>query len=76
MSTDECARRIGLPVQAVRTHPLGTVATTRRGEFLVTETVARPYVPDVDDPAGEGEVGEPVRATEPKRTTTRKAGNR
>lgn len=61
MTPDEAAQRTGLgahEIAALTEHPLGHVVATRDGgELLVTNTVVRRYVPEVDD--------EPVRATEP-----------
>ncbi|OHV46610.1 hypothetical protein BBK14_01820 [Parafrankia soli] len=61
MTPDEAAQRTGLAprdITGVAEHPLGHVVTTRdSGPLLVTDTVVRRYVPEVDD--------EPVRATEP-----------
>lgn len=59
---DGIASRLGLgphEVLEVREHPAGCVVELRDGPpLLVTDTVARRYVPEVDDV-------EPVRATEP-----------
>lgn len=61
MTPDEAAQRTGLTVRdiaEVTEHALGHVVATRDGgELLVTDTVVRRYVPEVDD--------EPVRVTEP-----------
>lgn len=80
MTPDEAAGRLGLPVHEVtdvREHPAGHVVTVvGGGELLVTATVVRRYLPEVDD--------EPVRVTEPDASAadakpaprTRKAGGR
>lgn len=63
MTPAEAAQRIGVPAHLVtdlREHPGGHVATVHGREWLVSDTVARPYVPDVDDVEPE-----PVRVTEP-----------
>lgn len=61
MTPAEAAQRTGLTVSdiaAVREHPGGHVVELRNGgPLLVSSTVVRAYVPEVDD--------EPVRATEP-----------
>lgn len=54
MTRLEAAQRLGLSereVTAVREHPGGHVATLNGGrrEVLIGETVARAYVPEVDD---------------------------
>jgi hypothetical protein len=56
---DEIAARIGLAPHEVREHPDGHVVTVAGGgQLLVSGTVVRRYVPEVDD-------AEPARATEP-----------
>lgn len=55
MTVDEVARRLDVSparVSRVREHPAGHLAQVRdRGTMLVTDTVARRYVPEVDDEA-------------------------
>lgn len=72
MTFDELVRRLGLPahhVLATWKHPAGLVVTVRGGRLmLVTDTVVRPYVPEVDDVQVEAEpepAAGPV-AVEPK----------
>lgn len=59
MEIHEAALRLGVPahhVADVREHEAGTVVTVRGGQqMLVTETVARPYVAEVDDVQGDVE---------------------
>lgn len=49
----EAARRLGLPefhIAAIDEHPAGHVVTLRDGRrMLISATVARVYVPEVDD---------------------------
>ena len=78
LTREEAAARLGLStreVVAVRDHePSGaTIASLSAGrpEHIVTATVARRYVPDVDDPAGEVEAEEP--AALPKRAARSKS---
>lgn len=52
MNTEEAARRLGVPahhVTALDVHPAGHIATVRGVLMLVSDTVARVYVPEVDD---------------------------
>lgn len=53
MTPAEAARRLSEPANQVATvteHPAGHIATLRDGRrMLITSTVARPYVPAVDD---------------------------
>lgn len=53
MTPDQAAARCGVApreVTAAREHPAGHLADLRNGRvWLVTDTVARPYVPEVDD---------------------------
>lgn len=71
MTPEEAARRMGAPIHAIaamREHPAGCVVTTRAGaELLVSDTVVRPYVPEVDDvdDVEPKAAAEPERATEP-----------
>lgn len=76
MTPFEAAQRLGVHETAVRTVEVrenDCVATLRDGrKMLVSETVARPYVPEVDDePDGEpdeAEETEPSTPDKPKRT--------
>lgn len=54
MSREDAAQRLGMSlreVTAVREHSAGHIATLNGGrpEMLISETVVRAYVPDVDD---------------------------
>jgi hypothetical protein len=78
LSREEAAARLGLStreVTAVRGHEPsgGTIASLSAGrpEHLVTETVARRYVPDVDDRAAEveAEVPEPLPKRPARKST-------
>ena len=82
MTPFEVAQRLGVHETAVRTveaRESDCVVELRDGRrMLVTETVARPYVPEVDDePEGEpdeAEEAEPSASEKPKRPAKRTAG--
>lgn len=66
MTRDEAARRLGVPahqVTDVQPHPAGHIATVRGALMLVSETVARAYVPEVDDVQAEAEPQVPAQAS-------------
>jgi hypothetical protein len=78
----EAARRLGVHETAVRTvedRDNESVATLRDGtRMLVSDTVARPYVPEIDDIAEDAdepdsELDEPTKAKAPVKRTQGKA---
>lgn len=68
MTVDEAAARLGIPahlVRAVREHPAGHLADLRDGTtMLVSPTVARAYVPAVDDDQGDAPADETAAKAE------------
>lgn len=68
MDHADAARRLGVAehqVQAVDKHDAGHVVTlVDGGRWLVADSVARVYVPEVDDPKPTAGKGKPTRATE------------
>lgn len=82
MTPVEAARRLGVHETAVRTvedRDNDSVATLRDGtRMLVSDTVARPYVPEIDDIAEDAdqpdsELDEPTKAKTPVKRTQGKA---
>lgn len=75
MNTVEAARRLGVhetQVRSVQVHPAGFVVSLRSGpQMLISETVARVYVPEVDD--APEVTPEPVAAEKPKKAVAKKA---
>lgn len=79
MTPVEAAARLGVhesQVTGVREHPLGHVVSLRKGhDMLVTATVARAYLPDVDDEPEGGfvEPGQSFIVGEPQASTAEPA---
>lgn len=69
MNRDEAAQRLGVAdyeVTDVREHPAGHLVDLRNGTtMLVSATVARLYIPDIDDAA---EAPKPAKAARGRKT--------